>query len=654
MALTPRAAVTFALVADTLLPRVEGDTPALTASATELGLPTRLAGLYELLPDERARSDLSRLLRLLDSPAGGAALYGRTKRFRDLDPTARIAALRAMSTSRLVQVRQAFKALKLLAGLLYTTAPAGEVRWVVWEAMGYPGPDGPAPSVPKPLTPMTPTADATWDADVVVVGSGAGGGPAAAVLAGAGLDVVVVEKGGYRNEADFTHVEFDAYRHMYLDAGLSGTADSGIAMLAGSTLGGGTVINYSTSFPTPPAVREQWDAEAGFDDVFTGRDYEAASQAVLARLGINLDHNQPSQREVLMEKALRDLGWHVQAMPRNVAGCDPADCGYCGFGCRRGAKQSSLRTWLEDAAAAGARFVTGADVERVLTDGGRATGIEARVDGHRLVVRARAVVLAAGALNTPAILLRSGLGSRAVGRHLRLHPVTAVWGRFAESVRPWTGVMQALYSDEFADLDGDGYGFKFETAAVHPLFPALFFGWSDGAQWKRDLLAIEHWSPLGVLLRDRGAGRIKVRRDGRPAWHYRLGKTDTAHMRQGVRRAAQALAAAGAEEVMASTSPPVRWQPGRSGSLEGFVLDADQVGYGPNQTSYLSFHQMGSARMGSSPRTSVVGPDNQVHGTRGLYVMDGSCFPTASGVNPMVSIQAIAHRGASALAAALA
>ena len=652
MGLSDRALSTFAAVADAMLPAAAGTGDAWTKSAGELGTPERLPDVYDLLPDDRARRDARQLLRLLDTAAGGLLLYRKPRKFRSLSPMQQADALRSMSTSPLGPARQAFKALKSLVGYLYMTPPHGSSTAPAWEAMGYPGPDGAAPAIPKPITPVPVTTDTEWTADVVIVGSGAGGGVAAGVLAGAGLDVVVLEKGGYHNEADFTHIESEAYRDMYLDKGLNGTVDSGFTMLAGSTLGGGTVINYTTSLATPEPVRHQWDAEARFRGVFTGEDFERSSQAVHERLGVNTDNNTPSRRDELMDKGLRELGWHVDSMPRNVAGCSLKACGYCTMGCRTGSKQSTLVTFLEDAFRSGARIVVGADVDKVTTDNGVVTGVAANVNGRLLQIRTRAVVLAAGSLNTPAILLRSKLGGSAVGRHLRLHPVTVVWGRFSERVEPWTGIMQALYSDQFVSLDGEGFGVKFETAPVHPLFPSLFIGWEDGPSFKHDLLSLSHMSPIGILLRDRGSGRVKIRRDGLPTWHYRLSKVDTDHMKEGVRRATETLLAAGASEIISSTSRPVRWSPSIGGSLDGFLRDIVSVGYGNNQTTYLSFHQMGSARMGSDPANSVVDQENQVHDTLGLYVMDGSTFPLASGVNPMISIETIAHRAASALAAA--
>jgi long-chain-alcohol oxidase len=651
--LTPANLRTFDLMVDTILPPVPGDGPAWTTPGADLRLSVGLSRVYEALPHDRDRKDLELFLGLLDSAAGGLVLFGRVARFTNLAPDQRAAALLAMEGNRLEIVRKGVRAVKTLAAFLWVTTDDPGRAPEAWIAMGYPGPDGPAPATPKTIATEVVARDTTIECDAVVIGSGAGGAIAAAVLAGAGLEVTVLERGGYHNESDFSHLESDAYGLMYLDGGLKSTSDGGVLMLAGSTLGGGTVINYTTSFATPDPVREEWDRVAGFAEVFTGDDFGESLFAVQKGLGVNKDHGTPSARDQIMEKGLRNLGWHVDEQPRNVTGCTEVACGYCTMGCRIGAKRSTLATYLQDAAERGARIVVDADVQLIHADQGRVTGVIARVGGRTLNVRARAVVLAAGALNTPALLLRSGLGGRAAGDYLRIHPVTALWGRFEERVDPWTGMLQTRYSDEFADLDGHGYGFRFETAPVHPLFPAAFVGWEDGPSFKRDVLGLGHLAVAGILLRDHDHGRVAIRRDGSPLWKYRISEYDRAHVREGVRRAAEWLAEAGAVEIFTSTIRPVRWLSGQ-GTIQDLMARTDAIGYGPNRTSYFSFHQMGSARMGADPAISVVDAENQAHDIAGLYVMDGSCFPTASGVNPMISIAAIAHRAASRLAERLA
>jgi choline dehydrogenase-like flavoprotein len=649
VALTARDLETFDVLVDTILPATPGEGPAWTTPGADLGLSAGLPVIFESLPHDSDRRDLRLFLRLLDSPGGGLMLFGRRKRLRDLSAEERAQALRGMLGSRLELVRKGVRALKTLTALLWVTTDDPARPPASWSAMSYPGPDGPPPPESARLPTVTVDKDTTLDCDVVVVGSGAGGGTAAGVLSEAGLRVIVLERGGYHDRSDFTHLESDAYASMYLDGGLGSSADGGILMLAGATLGGGTVVNYTTSFPTPSPIREEWDRVSGFGDVFAGAGYEAALATVQRRLGTNRDNCEPAPRDRILEKGLRNMGWHVDEMPRNVSGCTEDDCGYCTMGCRVGAKQSVLATYLHDASDNGARIVVGCDVTTIDVEGGRAAGVLGRVGEHTLHVRAGAVVVAAGALHTPALLLRSGIGGPAVGRYLRLHPVTAVWGRFEEDVEPWAGRMQTRFSDEFADLDGRGYGFKFETAPIHPLFPAAFVGWEDGASFKRDILGLGHLGVAGVLLRDRDHGRVTVGRDGSPRWKYRISGYDRAHIREGVKRGAEVLAASGAVEVFNSSVTPARWRPGRE-PIDGYLERSDAMGYGPHQTSYFSFHQMGSARMGVDPEKSVVDANNEAHAAPGVYVMDGSCFPTSSGVNPMISIAAIAHRGATLLA----
>lgn len=640
MSLSPRDHATFGSVAETMLPTL----------APLSDLPASLDLVYADLPSDSDRSQLSLLLGLMGRRSGGLTLYGRPVAFSDLDRAGREAALRRMFTSRVTTVRQGAQALKALTGALATGSVGGGPA--VWSRIGYPGPDSPRPDPPPPLDLMSIDGDTTLSCDVVVVGSGAGGGPAAAILSSAGLSVIVVEKGGFVPPEAMTHDEVDAYGAMYLDRALGATADKGILMLAGSTLGGGTAINYTTALEPPQRVLAEWDRLSGFGDLFRSDELAASLRAVSKRMSVGTQWSTPSPRDQVLERGARHLGWHVGRLPRNVVDCDEAACGFCTMGCRIGAKQSSSTTWLADASRDGARILTNAEVTRVESSDGQATGVTASVGEHRVTISARAVIVAAGALSTPGLLMRSGVSLPALGRYLRLHPVTVVWGRFDDPVDPWSGMMQASYCDEFVDLDGDGYGVKFETAPVHPLLPPAFHGFDTGDDFEQLISELPHWSPIGILSRDRNAGRVKLQRDGRPSWTYRLGAPDLDRMRTAVHRAAELLAAAGATEVRASAAEPCAWKPGAE-PIEQFVEQTDSVGYGAHQTRYVSFHQMGSARMGTDPYTSVVDSEAAVHGFDGLYVMDGSLFPTASGVNPMLTISALAHRAASRLASRL-
>jgi hypothetical protein len=280
-------------------------------------------------------------------------------------------------------------------------------------------------------------------------------------------------------------------------------------------------------------VREEW-AGHGLP-AFTSETFTKSLDVVCERIGVNLDHNRRSHREELVHQGLARLGWHEDAQPRNVRGCDQAlSCGYCPYGCRLGAKQSTVKTWLVDAYVAGARILVDTCAERILVERGAARGVQARTGaGHTVHVRSRAVVVACGSIMTPALLRRSRLGNSVVGRHLRLHPVAATLGIFDEEVRPWEGTMQAIYSDEHRNLDG-GYGLKYETTAEHPTFIATFTPWRGAESHAKLMGRLRYGVGIGVLLRDRGEGRVRIDRGGRPIVHYRLSTYDAKHIRIGV------------------------------------------------------------------------------------------------------------------------
>jgi len=616
--------------------------------AYDPAVPGRMLEILGRTANRRDREQLLGVLRALDSRAGALLLTGRAVPLPGASAAAAEAVVRRWAGGRLPLQRRLAAAVGPVA-LLAAYAWPGPAR----DATGYPGPLGPAPDVPRRLEPLRPQGEEELACDVVVVGSGAGGGVVAAGLARAGLEVVVLEKGGYAAERDFSHQEGDAYRDLYLYAMTLTTDDLGCRIVAGSTLGGGTVVNYSTSFVTPPAVLAEW-AEVSGVEAFASGEVAAAGAAVAARVGVTEGQSRPGVRDQLLERGLARLGWHAGPLPRNVRGCpQDAGCGWCGFGCRVGAKQSTLVTYLEEAAAAGARLVVGADARRVLTAGGRAAGVEARTGGgHRLVVRARAVVAAAGAIETPALLLRSGLGGQ-VGHHLRLHPGTAAMGVFDEPVRWWEGTLQARYSAQLRERLGP-YAPIFETVPVHPGTAAVALPWRSAAEHRALMERSANLSLVGVLCRDSGAGRVRVDRDGSPRVRWRLAPADEARMAEGLAAAGEVLAAAGASEVFSVHRQRFAFRPGDPGVQRAWAEATRRAGFGGGRATLASYHQMGSCRMGTDPASSAVGPDHQTHELPGLYVADASLFPTASGVNPMLSVMALAHRAAGLLAARLA
>jgi hypothetical protein len=342
---SPRQRAALASICDTFFAADNG-----VPSASELGVVDALLGAVAANPRAAERRRLARLLGLWDTALLTGLGGGGLRRFSALDQAQRERVLLSWCDSRLPQRRAAFQALRngsLLVSYMLPS-PDGSPN-SVWDAMGFPGPLGKkADAAPKPLKPLEIAADTDLNCDVIVVGSGAGGGTAAGVLAAAGLDVVVLEMGGYYDDADFDGSELTALPNFYLGAPQA-SHDQSVMLLAGSCLGGGTVVNYSTSFRTPDEVREEWAGHGV--PAFADKEYTRSLDAVVERLGVNLEHNKPSRRDEIMRAGCDALGWHIEAMPRNVRGCDQGkECGYCGIGCRIGAKQSTTKTWLPDAA----------------------------------------------------------------------------------------------------------------------------------------------------------------------------------------------------------------------------------------------------------------------------------------------------------------
>jgi choline dehydrogenase-like flavoprotein len=668
--LTPVQRRTLAAVCDTICPALEpppGTPPDSPQAAywRRAAADLDVAGWIERsLVGEISPAEVRQLGQALDAlehPALALLTTGSAMPFTRRGQAARAAVLRAWSASPLPLLRQGFQTFKRAAAFFFYAVPGADGANPNGPVLGYPAPWQPPPRPPAPANPAHPlhtariTADTTLEADACVIGSGAGGGVVAALLAQAGRRVVVLEAGDAPDEATFGSSELGGFQDLYAKRGLLTTEDGAVALLAGRTLGGGTTVNWMTCFRPPPAVLDEWVAASGVTDL-RGPDLQASLDAVERRLHIDTDESHLNPNNAALVAGAKALGWHCAIQPRNALNC--GDCGHCSFGCPWGAKQGTRRTYLQDAYDAGARIIPCATAERVLLDGERVTGVTAQVgppgkwprrDGAapvRLTVRAPLVVVAAGALESPAILLRSGLRHPALGRNLYLHPATAVLGRFAGEIAAWSGVLQAAHSDQFADLDGEGYGFKFETTPIYPGLAAVSLPWEGGAAFKRRMLDAGHIVSLLVLGRDRQGGRIVLDRWGNGRIRYRLGANEGASLLRGCKEGARLLLAAGAEEAFTLHSPPARiaaHAPAGGPAWTRFDTAVDRQGATPNRLMVFSAHQMGTCRMSAAPAAGVVDGHGAVHGTAGLYVADGSIFPRSAGVNPMLTIMGLAY-----------
>jgi acyl-CoA reductase-like NAD-dependent aldehyde dehydrogenase/choline dehydrogenase-like flavoprotein len=547
----------------------------------------------------------------------------------------------------------------LTLSIFYALPELGTGRNPSWDALGYPGPQALPAAVEKPLSVRRPAAGEdvmTLEADVCVVGSGAGGGVIAGTLAEAGKQVCVVETGHYLNEADFNGLEAWGYQNLYLRGGPFATAEGQVSLQAGSSLGGGTVINWQNCLRTFPWVREQWAGEFGLEGL-DGPDYDAHLDAVLERISATdscSELNGPHQR---LKEGCEALGWDFDRIVRNV---DPAKhdanlAGYVGFGDVTGSKQSTQLTYLADAQARDAEIVVNARVDRILVEDGRAAGVEGTYTGPdgvvaRLVVRAPQVVVAAGSIESPAVLLRSGIGGPAVGDYLRLHPAGALFANYAENQDAWWGAPQAALSHEFAE-GPEGYGFLLEGAHHSMGISGAATPWHSGRQHKEDLAAFRVTSGLIFLIRDRGHGRVDIDAAGNSVPSYLItDQLDIDNFHAGLAAVARLHEAAGAERIVAIARKGLEWRRGED--FDAYLGALGEVTLAPFEHGVFSAHQMGSCRMGSDPETSVANPWGELHDTPGVWIGDASAFPTASGTNPMITIMALARRTAHAIAAA--
>jgi choline dehydrogenase-like flavoprotein len=488
--------------------------------------------------------------------------------------------------------------------------------------------------------------DLVVSADVCVIGSGGGGAVAAAELASAGRSVVVLEQGHHWTSRDFTQREDDMLPRLFEEAGMRQTVDGSVTLLQGRCVGGSTVHNLCYAFRTPPGILRLWREEHGLASLT-----EAALEPSFARVERNLKVKAIQEHEVnALNAALRRgaerLGWSGFVTRHNREGCVRA--GYCILGCSYDAKQSMLVTYVPRADAAGARIVADARAERIETAGGRVR----RVLGHAvddageiagsIEVTAKVVVLAAGAIASPDLLRRSGLGGPHVGRHLHLHPSVMAAGFWDEPLHAYRGIPQSYYIDEFIDLDADPHtgtilmpisGFPVLTAVSLPGFGRRHFENMRGFARMGGLLA---------LLHDQSEGTVEPGPElSRPRIHYALTEADRAQLTTGLRRCAEGLFAAGARRVvLPDVADPLVLEPGDD------LAASFRMSVREGAVPLASTHPQSTCRMGRSTADSVVNAFGECHEVPGLFVADMSVFPTSLGAPPQITTAALADRTA--------
>lgn len=484
------------------------------------------------------------------------------------------------------------------------------------------------------------------DADVVIVGSGAGGAPVAALFAEAGLDVIVLEEGGHVSPDEHAKMRpSQSLRHLWREAGLTATLPRGdsplINVMMGRCVGGSSMLTGGVCFRVPEAVLAQWRHERGLRQMSPEHlepFYREVEQAVHVEA---VPEHMRSRSTQLFGEGAEKLGFRLEPMRRNTREC--RGWSTCNFGCPNGSKLSVARTYLPRARAAGARIWSDCRVDKVLTKGESAVGVTGRLlnraggrPGDRFRVRADRVVLAAGSVYTPLILARSGVGrgSGQVGKNLTLHPAFRIMARFDEVVNGGQGVLQSAFSSHF-EPEGVQFNSVFVPGGVLAATqPGI------GTEHVARAAQIPHLAMFGANLHDEGGGAVHRVLGREPVISYRMADKDREAMRAALRIAGRTFFAAGAKEVLL----PVLGAHGfDADAFEAFVAH-ELPSLPAKRLECTSQHPLGTARMGIDAGGSVVGDDHQTWDVRGLFVADGSVVPTSLGVNPQLTIMTLATR----------
>jgi choline dehydrogenase-like flavoprotein len=477
------------------------------------------------------------------------------------------------------------------------------------------------------------------DVDAVVVGTGAGGGMALRELARAGLSVVAFEQGPDVGPRDFNQREDKMIPLLFQQGGGRTTADLAIRVLGGRGVGGSTIHNTNLCKRTPDEVLDLWARKYGVEGAGP-KDMASSFELVERDLSVaRIPDADVNANNDVLRRGVAALGWRKGGvLAHNRVGCTKS--GFCELGCAYDAKQNAAKVLVPQAKAAGAKVHASVDVRRITFANGVVTGVEAvGADGAPIVARSRIVVLAGSAIGSAALAKRSAVPDPhgVLGTGLRMHPGAVVAGTFADPIAGHHGIPQSYECTEMLSFEeGAEKRTWIVPAFAHPVGTAATLP-GFGAAHMKAMRDYRHLAVLTAMLHDESSGVIEVDDDGEPRIHYRLLERDRAALARGLVACARLLFAAGAREVTIPAIPPVRLRSPKE--LDG--LDTSFVR--PHGVPMSAVHPMGTMRMGRDPRSSVVASTGEHHQMRGLFVLDGSLFPTSLGGPPQIPIYAFAH-----------
>ena len=519
---------------------------------------------------------------------------------------------------------------------------------------------------------LPPSAEPeTLETDVLIVGSGCGGAVCAKNLAAAGHRVMVVEKGYHWAPEHLPMSEKDGPIHLFANGGVESSDDNSMVIVSGSTFGGGGSVNWSASLQTQAFVRKEW-ADTGLP-FFTSSEFQDCLDRVCDRMGVSTKHVEHNRNNQILADGARKLGFSHKTVPQNTGG-NKHHCGYCTLGCGAAEKQGPVVSFLPDAQGAGAQFMEGLQVDKVLFENANSNTIAVGVKGswksrdshggvngidritREVIIKAKRIIVSAGSLESPLLLLRSGLTNPQIGRNLYLHPTTLTFATFPDQkpIKPWEGAILTNLVDEFQNLDGNHHGVKLECMTMLPSWILPNQPWTSGLDLKMLASKLPYTTGHISLVREQVPGRVYLDpTDGRCRVAYTPTATDAKHAMVGIVALAKILYLEGAKEIFLNVAGMPRFtRPEKDTAtdngeginnpeFQAWLVQIQKRGLTLPNCKWGSAHQMGSCRMATTSRAGVVDPKGKVWGTEGLYVSDASVFPSASGVNPMVTNMAI-------------
>jgi len=473
--------------------------------------------------------------------------------------------------------------------------------------------------------------------EVAVIGSGSGGGVAANLL-NENYEVGIFEKGSYANRE--TNNETFGYHNFYETYAMQQTRGYKVLLLAGSSVGGGTSINWTTSLRTPDNILNEWDSLTGQNNYFNSSNFKSSMDFICQQLNVSEANNRIPQKEIKLAEGLSQSQISYKIIPRNTSNDQCLESGFSTFGHSDESINSSYQTWFPEDKFNSQNVYSNTSVKYLTISKGKATHINVEKNGKVQQIAVDKVVLAAGSLNTPKILLNSGYKNKHLGQHLKLHPVSGVAGKFSEEQKPWAGTMQGIYSDDYLFMK-DNYGYLLEGLPMHP---SLFFPFfpNNNDNFEDFIKSYNYWSGSIVLTSDKSSGSI-INKNPQHLWDYNLNDFDHSNLLHGLENLVRANYLAGAEEIMVAASPTMHWKKSSNVNIEDFINKIRAIKNAPFRILLGSAHQMGTARINPNPEQGVVDLDGKVHGLENVYIVDASTFPRCSGVNPMISIQSMSH-----------